>query len=227
MGLLHCRLSGSFYAKLAIAQRNKLAVNETKAAPDTTPTVEQTDNAKKVASLSPPSDKPDLPRLLQTELRRVGCNTGAIDGDWNAAAQRALNLFNKYASMNLDVKLASLEALEAVEGRKTRICPLICDRGYRPEGEICKKIICTQGSFLNDDNQCEKTRRESHPSNRQESRLPLNGHDRAKPEAEPKPQASGQVVCGQGGCRPIQRGCHIANSTAPWMNKSANVEVCN
>src|SRR3954453_15530689 len=36
----------------------------------------------------------DLPRALQGELRRVGCSTGAVDGNWNATSQKALDLFN-------------------------------------------------------------------------------------------------------------------------------------
>jgi hypothetical protein len=44
------------------------------------------------------SDTPaaaEIPRLPQAELRRVGCNTGAIDGNWNVAAQRSLGLFTR------------------------------------------------------------------------------------------------------------------------------------
>ena len=100
-----------------------------------------------VAALQPPEqtlpavakpDQPllaDIPRLLQIELRRVGCNTGSVDGNWNAAAQRSLHLFNKYAGMKLDVKVASLGALDAVKGKSTRICPLICEHGFRANRE--------------------------------------------------------------------------------------------
>ncbi|MDR3485761.1 MAG: caspase family protein [Bradyrhizobium sp.] len=108
---------------------------------------------------SPDANQPalaDIPRLLQAELRRVGCNTGAIDGNWDIAAQRSLSLFNKIAGMKLDVKVVSLEALDAVRSKTARICPLICDHGYKPDGERCVKITCKAGSFLNDDNTCEK-----------------------------------------------------------------------
>src|SRR4029450_4614843 len=71
----------------------------------------------------------DLPRALQGELRRVGCNTGAVDGNWNAASQKALDLFNKHAGMKLDVKVASVDALDAVKSKSSRICPLVCDHG--------------------------------------------------------------------------------------------------
>jgi uncharacterized caspase-like protein len=111
------------------------------------------------AQRAPDANQPavaDIPRLLQAELRRVGCNTGAVDGNWNTAAQRSLTLFNKNAGMRLDVKIASLDALDAVRSRTARICPLMCDHGYKPEGERCVKITCREDSFLNDDNSCEK-----------------------------------------------------------------------
>ncbi len=118
----------------------------------------------KIAALTTPADKSDqttaaeLPRSLQGELKRVGCNTGSIDGNWNAASQRSLGLFNKHAGMKLDVKVASVDALDAVRSKPSRICPLICDHGFRADGERCVKISCGAGLFLNEDNECEKKR---------------------------------------------------------------------
>jgi hypothetical protein len=99
-----------------------------------------------------------MARSLQTELRRVGCQTGEPGDDWTAASRRALGLFNKNTGLKFDVKVASIDALEAVRGKSTRICPLICDHGFRPEDGSCVKITCSAGSFLNDDNECEKRR---------------------------------------------------------------------
>jgi len=48
-------------------------------------------------------------------LRRVGCLTAAVDGEWNAASQRSLAQFNRYAKTKFDVKLASLDALDAIK----------------------------------------------------------------------------------------------------------------
>lgn len=127
------------------------------------------------AQRAPDANQPglaDVPRLLQVELRRVGCNTGAVDGNWNIAAQRSLSLFNKNAGMKLDVKIASLDALDAVRSKTTRICPLTCDHSYKPDGEHCVKITCNADSFINDDNTCEKkhdksvARREKPPAAR-------------------------------------------------------------
>jgi len=36
-----------------------------------------------------------------------------------------------------------------------RICPLICETGYRADGDRCVKITCRAGYELNDDRSCE------------------------------------------------------------------------
>ncbi|RRB89731.1 caspase family protein, partial [Escherichia coli] len=100
----------------------------------------------------------DVVKSVQTELRRVGCLTGAVDGDWNAASQRSLTLFNRYAGTRLDVKAASVDTLDAVRLKQSRVCPLVCEHGYRADGDRCTTIVCAEGSFLNDDNECEKRR---------------------------------------------------------------------
>ena len=74
------------------------------------------------------------------ELRRVGCNSGTVDGNWTASSQKALKLFNKHPGLKLDVKATSVDA--AVEARTGRICPLICETGFRADGDKCVKITC-------------------------------------------------------------------------------------
>ena len=98
----------------------------------------------------------DIPRLLQTELRRVGCSTRAVDNNWNAAAQNSLSLFNQNAGTKLDVKIASLNALEIVRSKPARVCPLICEHGYKADGNNCTKIFCKGGFEVGDDNTCER-----------------------------------------------------------------------
>ncbi|MBI5318271.1 MAG: caspase family protein [Bradyrhizobium sp.] len=153
-------------AKAADAARAKAAAE---AKPVETKAAEAAKADKPVgqlASLSPPdaprdakSDKPsqaELPRLLQAELKRVGCVTGAAGDEWNSAAQKALGLFNKNAKKKFDVKVASLDALDSARSRSGRVCPLVCDRGYRADGDKCTKIICRAGYELGRDDACER-----------------------------------------------------------------------
>ncbi len=136
--------------KVAAAEQARLAAEKAAA-----------DKKAQLAALTSPAEKSDpsaadLPRSLQSELRRVGCNTGAVDGNWNAASQKALDLFNKHAGMKLEVKAASADALDAVKGKTGRICPLLCDTGYRADGDRCVKITCRAGYEPGDDGTCEK-----------------------------------------------------------------------
>jgi hypothetical protein len=89
-------------------------------------------------------------RKLQSELKRVGCDPGNIDGDWNAASRRALENFNKHTGSKLDVRVASLDALGVIRSKRSRICPLACDRGSRVQGNRCVPVE-TPGSKRNAD----------------------------------------------------------------------------
>ena len=119
------------------------------------------ENAEKIAALTPdqpgqpalPASSPkigqaDIARLLQAHLKRVGCNSGKIDGDWDEGSQRSLELFNKNAKTKFDTKVASLEALDAVRNEADRVCPLICSRGERAAGDHCVQIGCASGYYL-------------------------------------------------------------------------------
>jgi len=204
-------------------------------------TADRTHDAKsdsKIAALPAPSapapaSPVELAKSVQTELRRVGCYTGSADGEWNKASRRSLELFNRNAGTKLDVKLASLDALDAIKLKSARVCPLICEHGFKAEGERCVKISCAAGSFLNDDNECEK-RRERTPSARRErdrdERPARVVRERPQGEASAgKP--SGQLLCDRGGCRPVSRGCHLEFRTTaqggPVEGGGGNVQICN
>jgi uncharacterized caspase-like protein len=170
----------------------------------------------------------DIPRLLQSELRRVGCNTGSVDGKWNAAAQKSLDLFNKNAGTRLDVKVASLDALDVVKSKPARICPLVCDHGYRADGERCTRIACRAGFEVGDDNSCERIE----PRRRRAGREPrfVAGPQRtaSQPAASARQQPSGQIICLASGCRPVRKGCRLEIQGYSASNQqSGQAEVCN
>jgi uncharacterized caspase-like protein len=190
-----------------------------------------------LAALPPPAEKPeqpgqiDLPRALQAELRRVGCNTGAVDGNWNAASQKALDLFNKHAGMKLEVKTASADALDAVKGKSARVCPLVCDFGYRADADRCVKITCRSGYEVGDNGACEKIEVKKPIAKREEPKREPS--ERAKGDAAPaKPQAGGQIICDMQGCRPVRPGCRIVQNRPGTSGHGSNggaglLETCN
>jgi uncharacterized caspase-like protein len=126
------------------------------------------EDAEKLASLTPDQpaseappaapkiDQADITRLLQAHLKRVGCNSGHVDSKWDDSSRRALDLFNKNAKTQFDIKLASLDALDAARNKTDRVCPLVCTKGQRVDGDRCVQIGCSNGYFLNSSGSCEK-----------------------------------------------------------------------
>jgi uncharacterized caspase-like protein len=122
-----------------------------------TPPAEKKEGGK-LAALTAGPPPAEIAKSVQAELRRVGCLTAAADGDWSPASQRALALFNRHAGTKLDARLASVDALDAIKLKPSRVCPLVCEYGFKAAGDRCARIVCARGSFLNDDNECEKRR---------------------------------------------------------------------
>ncbi|QHO73346.1 caspase (peptidase) [Bradyrhizobium sp. CCBAU 051011] len=145
------------------------------------------DKPVNVAALTPAAQQPDVTKSVQAELRRVGCLSGNADGNWNNASQRSLTQFNRYAGTKLDTKVASVDTLDTIKLKSSRVCPLVCEHGFKAEGERCIKIVCAEGSYLNDDNECEKRR--TKPVARRDRPEP-----RLAPEARRVPEATKRVV---------------------------------
>lgn len=109
-----------------------------------------------VAQSAPQMDPTDIARLLQAHLRRVGCNPGNVDGNWDGGSKVALELFNRNARTKLNVAVASLDALDFVRGKSERVCPLVCKKDQRADGDRCIQIDCASGYVLNSAGACEK-----------------------------------------------------------------------
>jgi hypothetical protein len=139
-------------AKAATAEQVRVAAEKTGA--------EQADmnETKKLAALPPPDAPLDLVKSVQSELRRVGCLNAEANGDWNPASVRSLTLFNRYSETKLDEQLATTDALKAIKSKPSRVCPLVCEHGFRADGDHCVKITCRRGYEVGDNNSCEKVK---------------------------------------------------------------------
>ncbi len=142
-------------AQLQVEQAKRAAKAEAERVASLTPT-QPAQPSPPPAAASPQIDPADVARLLQAHLKRVGCNPGSADGNWDNSSQKALELFNKNAQTKFDVKLASLDALDAVRSKTDRVCPLVCAKGQRADGDRCVQIGCGSGFFLNSSGACEK-----------------------------------------------------------------------
>ncbi|UWU90262.1 caspase family protein [Bradyrhizobium sp. CB1015] len=189
----------------------------------------QRDAEQKVAAVAPTQSMPGLSsqetaKLVQSELRRVGCHPAPADGIWTASSERSLTLFNKYTGTKFDTKQASFEALDAIKAKPGRVCPLVCDHGFKADGDACVKIACRAGYRVNDDNECEKVQDKKPVATREDAKK--RDSERKQTEAAPsKPSASGQMVCNSAGCRPVRSGCRLESKSTG--HALVNVEVCN
>jgi uncharacterized caspase-like protein len=143
--------------ELAKAEQTKAAQADHAAKEDTDKLASLTpDQTIPKVPAAPQIDQADISRLLQAHLKRVGCNSGNVDGTWDDSSRKALDLFNKSAHTQFDVKLASLDALDMVRSKTDRVCPLICAKGQKEDGGRCVQISCNSGTFLNSSGTCEK-----------------------------------------------------------------------
>lgn len=67
----------------------------------------------------------ELTKNLQRQLRRVGCNPGAIDGIWGGLGRAALERYNRHAQQSLDTVSPTLAAVEALQKHSGRVCPVV------------------------------------------------------------------------------------------------------
>ncbi|MEZ5871665.1 MAG: caspase family protein [Nitratireductor sp.] len=85
-------------------------------------------------------DPGELARSTQSELQRLGCLSGRIDGKWGSGSERALK---DYAGRQ-GVKLASLDPtidlLDRLKATKVRVCPLVCSKGQEESNGRCVKV---------------------------------------------------------------------------------------
>jgi uncharacterized caspase-like protein len=233
-------------AQQQAAAAEQQRVNLAAVAPDNSAAGAANPAGTNVAALTPATAPADVSKSVQTELGRVGCFFGAADGNWNAASQRSLSQFNRYAGTKLDVKVASTDALDAVKAKPARVCPLICDHGFKADGDKCTRIVCGDGYVLNDDNECEKKRVGKPPSakpatarrddsqqdrparQRRQAGAAAGGYGAAVAAGAGRASGgSGQIYCGSGICRPVNRGCHLEYRGGGGPGNEANAEVCN
>ncbi|QDP23288.1 caspase family protein [Bradyrhizobium cosmicum] len=238
-------------AQQQAAAAEQQRVNLAAAAPSAAPATTASPAGTNVASLTPATAPADLNRSVQTELGRVGCFSGQADGNWNTSAQRSLSQFNRYAGTKLDVKVASTDALDTVKSKPSRVCPLVCEHGFKADGDKCTKIVCGDGFALNDDNECEKKRAAKPPASKPATSRREDSEDRPARQRRQvgaaggyggmggigaaagaaagasRAAGGGQVYCNGGGCRPVNRGCHLEYRGGGGPGNDANAEVCN
>ena len=118
----------------------------------------------KTAALEPQSaarsapitrDPADIVRLVKIHLQEIGCDPGDLGGAWDSKARHALDEFNVHANTHLSLDTVTADTLDAVRARSGRVCPLVCSRGTRLEGDRCVATTCEPGFTLGKDGKCQ------------------------------------------------------------------------
>ncbi len=69
-----------------------------------------------------PEARADLIRDIQTELKRVGCYEGEIDGSWGPGSKRAMTTFTDRINATLPIDEPDYILLTLVQGHRTSAC---------------------------------------------------------------------------------------------------------
>ncbi|MEC9369351.1 MAG: caspase domain-containing protein [Pseudomonadota bacterium] len=108
-------------AKLRSSRSIAVEATDTPAAASTGTKVVSLDPAAGPA-VAPEANPVQLAMLLQTELRRVGCYTGGIDGIWGGGSMSAVQRFNQSAGAALEAAHATQASIDAVAAQKGTVC---------------------------------------------------------------------------------------------------------
>jgi hypothetical protein len=72
---------------------------------------------------SPVTLRPEeLVLAVQTELKRVGCDPGEIDGVWGGQSREALAAFGHFAKVDVAELAPTIEILAIIKGKGTAVC---------------------------------------------------------------------------------------------------------
>ncbi|MGE3625049.1 MAG: caspase family protein [Hyphomicrobiales bacterium] len=149
---------------------------------------------------TPPASEPvaadprALATALQEELKRVGCDPGAIDGVWGPQATGALKEFGEHAKIQLSALEPTQVIIDMVKGKTDRVCPLTCSALQVLEGDKCVPKTCGAGLTLTGTGACIKV--QPRPAPRVQAPRPP-----AAPRAAPSRPSGGSscIIRGTGG----------------------------
>jgi hypothetical protein len=84
------------------------------------------------------TDRTQLARELQKELRRVGCYEGEINGAWTTSTKRAMKAFTERVNASLPVEEPDQVLLSLLQGQPDKACGRPCPAGESSaEGGRC------------------------------------------------------------------------------------------
>jgi len=149
--------------------------------------------AAKRAAMLPNS--PELVRSAQTQLVRLGCLTGKIDGTLNAPTQSALGRYMSIEGQPSENASVTEGLVAELTKHTTRVCPIECKGGETLKGETCvaaeKPAAPATASRRKNDDDEDDARARRKQSSRQPEREPPR---RPRPVPDVVPHVRQQAV---------------------------------
>jgi hypothetical protein len=164
----------------------------------------KTEAANRAAAMP---NSPELIRAAQTQLVRVGCLTGKVDGTMNAPTKSALNRYMSIGGQPTENVSVTQALVTELTKHATRVCPIECKSGETLKGETCvadeKPAAPAVASKPKKDDEDEASRKKQarRPAEREEPRraaarpAPAPEAPRARQQAVARPS----IVSGGGG----------------------------
>ncbi len=139
-------------------------------------------------------NSPELVRSAQTQLVRLGCLTGKIDGTLNASTKGALGHYMSIVGQPSDNVTVTEDLVSELNKHATRVCPIECKTGETLQGETCiadqKAAAPATASRKNDDEENTPSRRKQREpatasrKNDDEDNAPSRRKQNRQPERE-------------------------------------------
>lgn len=134
-------------------------------------------------------NSPELVRSAQTELVRLGCFSGKVDGTLNAPTTAALGRYMSIGGQPSANVSVTTELVAALAKHTTRVCPIECKSGETLKGQTCvadeKPKAPATASRKNEEEE------DARPRRKQTSRQPEEPR-RARPAPAPEPMRARQ-----------------------------------
>ncbi len=161
-------------------------------------------NTEVAKRLAPPSNTPELIRSAQTELARIGCFAGTVDGKLTAATRVSFASYQKVKKQKPSDDVAITGDVVAALGKETgRVCPLECKDGEIAKGDVCvaKPAPATASRGKDEDDDRRKPPAKKQVQREEPRRKQQAAQEPRKPQPAPqaRQQASGSSRPSGGG----------------------------
>jgi Caspase domain len=141
-------------------------------------------NAEAAKRAASQPNSPELVRSAQSELIRLGCLTGSVDGSLNAPTKSALGHYLSIEGQPTDDPSVTQALVTELNKHATRVCPLECKTGETLQGETC--IADRQPAAAPATASRKSDDQDTKPVRKQANRQPEREQQRAKPASEPQ-----------------------------------------